>query len=1573
MNRLTALLVLIIMLVPLIYVPAPGVAQAATGVTVKADTNNLRSLEPFSDRILITQDGSLWIIINNTQLGWLGSRIRMSLILADDKDDPNSGGFFFNVSNVGSYGPSDPTDSPYGGVIDIYKNNSIIYDGSGNAVGKVVNIPYNGSNITVIKVDMSHFDLRNIVYIENVYLEEWSIETLYNVDVYVKIFKSTSWDAVISNNPVKIIYIPTTCDDVIIDVYTPTAVKGDTAHILVSFQRFFQKVYSIAGVSLDIRTSNLTLVKMINYYNSAEEYILAKYNNSATPIYSIIPAFETTGTPVSTNGSAVDFQAIVADYAPVEEDHGSPAIQALYKIYAKFYHEIVNETMNLTFTIECDSDTAATTTGDKFIAVKATMEVTPITDIFCDPVDLNPYDHMNFTTHNLPATYNKSDVDYYLLSATDLNITIDAADFLYLTYNINGTMNGTVELPLAPYGGRTFRVYLVMNDGKYIMDGQFQVKPCFETYIVTNDTVRAVDNGCWYEGKFVVADFGAPGDYLLVKGYGYDTSNLTRNVANFTAWLDSTELWRASLAFSYTGYVTAVFRIMNTTGYPIGEGSYSLTVGFTDNVNDRYTKPFTVVINDTTRKIIFYNESMGSPIFWNTTSYSLKHLKIGGVCGNFTVQYPFINDTFYPAAWPTEDIIEIIGYNNTHFNLTFYSLIWYIHYQFLDIPLTNGYGKAHLQNKTIPFIPYGPYTLRDNTTTLKSVNDNFVFNITTGVDVDADDCRNGTLTVHIVGAAPNATMTLNFSYTVTETVNSVHLSGEPVWEGYYAINITTNIYGTGSTAVNLRDVYPDDWVENATLDTLIHLGIKLDKIVNIGNSTFLFVYNATLEDIYDNLMVRPPRYYMPAYGDTSFGFGFHVFATYNITLTINVSATIPSLNIAVTVPDTALPGDTITVEIFPHTNTVWDLVVPEWLYDVSSGDLSKVIWYIDARLVDQATGTIVDRVNDYYVGSLRYADLDGDSELEFWFAVPLHVPFVLGEDKSYRVDVKLMFAIANTNRTVITTSLITNDGGCNNNVTVEGFVYFDGYGTYLIPGADHQVVEVLGLLELKLDRIYDGIVEINATVNDMYTYLKVNVTELLKAINNTVVQIKGDTATIIKGITRIETNLTTLLTLTRDINDTVTMIYTCCGDVKKLLDRMEGTLNETRTYVLQIRGNVSNLINTIETSVIPKFGELYHNITVEINASTDMIIANISNVNRTLVNYIIAVNDTVTHVESVLLTQVLPLMKQYYGNLSIMIKNTNATILAELSKVNQSISLRIDTRINDLNNTLQNLFGQLFTRLDQMEGNLLLYMTAYEQRLEGVIEETADDIVYNITLALDNDYNALKNLINIRADELKFEIRNATTVILAKLGDVNVTIMDELGVVKTKIENAKTEIITELGEISTSLTEYYNALTQLIKDESKSIKINVTKNADNIVKVAMEINNSLTILITGKAKDIQDLLNKLSSDMNDKFAELSSTLDAKTTSLNETMKTLFNTLSNDISKMFSDQTTTLKTEISDNAKALSDKLDALAKTLEDTAEKINGNISIFGSATLLLIVIVIGLVGYSLISGRRVG
>ncbi len=1483
MSRHVSILALILLLLPLItpltqipLVTGQGGARITVGVSLKAGTYNFYNTTPTDQTVVIMDNGLLRIIINRTEASELGDMVRISLIRNttaqpyQDLVNPNLGGHFLNISNIGVYGPSDPSQSPYGGVIDITKNGSKIKNEYGVVCGNVTLI---GSNIVIILIDFSKLDsLENVTYITNVYDGSHIYLNLYNQPLRVKVYDVGSWDAVISYNVLRIIHIPIECSDVYINVDGYPAKYGDIVNITVSLEKFFEKIETHAGVPLDIMTTNLTNLTMINYYNVSEEYYIASFVNGLVD-FDGSPAFIPINLEII-NSSTFRYDGMVTDFAPTQDVPGSMRLASLYMFKVIFRHEIANETMNLTFTIISNS-TCASTSTTPYLWIDASMEVYPL-EVAGDPGHINPGDYLGFYAHNVPDDYLDTTywADIFNLENDTYHVVFSLYTFLYIYYYSDGTIEGMVELPELPYAGLNYTTFLVFSNGKWIMDGEFKIDPYIVTYVFTNSSAYAEDVDGYYIGNFVSGTITAPGDYIVIEGHGF---NLT-NMSNIKVWMAGMELQILDISTIHTipsqGKIYLLAKLLDGSGNPVPTGIEDIYVGTPGTLNVA-NKTLNVTTGEPVKMVLF------NPIwFLNDTGYFINHTKLGDPYQYFIVEYPLINDTFTTVNWPLPTWIEIMGWTTDPFVLKLYNKMFDITYDWLSIDLDYGYGVEVLNGKTIPFLAYGNYTLLEET--LASVNNRTVFTVHMGIDVDASPCRNGTFDVTIVGGAPNTEYNLTFNYNIYELMYNISLITPPQWAGDFVVTVVTNASGYGYTSIPLSDIYTTDMVTNATWDVIIRLGLN-----GTGTLDLWFKWNGSMTNIVDNLTTPITYVYGPS--DTDYETYFYVHANYNVTVTTVTIAYIDRKNFTIAVPETVLPGDKIIVQIYPHKTAVWDLLVDTpYLYEESE----LIGWYLDVRLVDPMKNypnNIVDRVAGYYAGKLVREDVDGDTNPEIWFVANLTAPFILGVDKTYRVDVYLFLAVLNPSTNV--TGLNAIDNGCNITVDINGTIYWNGYKSYVMVGGDHQIVTVLGILEAKLDRIINDIAVLEAKLDDLTTYIKVNITNLLLQINDTVASIKNDTVVIKKDLATIKMNITTLIMLTTWINNNVTTILTCCRDVENILNRMESTINSTHTYVLWINGNLTRLVNTVDNEVVPKFYELYNNLTIYINTVENHIIQNITVVNNSLSLLIITTKNELKNMVNNSLNTILNKIDDVNRTLTLKIDDAVARLCAKIANESNNIELLINLTRDELNNTIYNLFNELVNKIDTYYNNLDNKITD----LKLYIENATLWITSNIT-----DVNAsLHTYINISISR-----------VLTELAWINMSVAEII----YKIDN---EVIPKLYELNNNLTAYINITGNKIIQKIEAVNTSITTNIElaknetltlinNVLNTLMNkinasetriiarINESeynITTLIKNKASEIKAYIVNVNTTMTQYYNDLK-------TFVNTTFTTLSNKLDN---------------------------------------------------------------------------
>lgn len=1525
--QIKAGIILTLMIIAYILaIPIPVKAQLVgdTGIYLKAGfpedalnwTGKPQSPSGVFLPVIITDDGTLRIYINRTIITW--TQIRISFIFPENVTAPSTGGVFLPIGYNNTLSPTNP-DYFNSAVIDITKPTNWSDTVSGSLYVNVTNTT--DIVLIAIRINKTLLDLSNATFIQNVYLGATSPSfqvNLYNKKLYVKIFNAAEWDARVSSNTVT--FIEVLCSDVMINVYGSPAIHGSNVSIVVSLERFFNKVYDVTGgLLLDI-DYNITLLNMINYYNYSERYELVNITN-ANRTEGGYPIPFTNATVERINYSTIKYIGInLTEYSPSVHDYEKPYLAAFYFFHV--YYTYGNETVDITLNVTSGDRNAPCvyTETTPFLEVKSTLYIT-LDDRVGTP-NANPGDIINFTAYNVPSNHLNTT---YKVETFNLSTYYALTTFIGdIEYYSNGTIIGAVELPELPYAGLSYRVFLVFNSTKYIMDGILTIEPYIEIYVLTNASAYYEDTNGYYIGRFVPDNRSAPGDYIVIEGHGFDLTNLSIFKVNFLG-INITILNISTIhTNSTTGMILLLAKLLDeNNGAPVPIGAGNLVVGYL-GTNNTASRSFETITGVPFKKVLF-----NPKWFLNDTGYYINHTKLGDPYQYFIVEYPFINDTFTTTYWPLPTTIEVIGWDDTTFILKFYNKIFNVTFNWLTMSLANGYGYENLYGREIPFLPYGNYTLLDET--LTSVNNRTVFTVLMGIDIDVSSCRSGTFNITVVGAAPNTEYNFTFDYHIYD-LTYPHLTRHtpPQWTGEFIISLITNEYGTGFVSVNLTDLYNSSLVLNVTWDTIVYGGFH-----GIGELNLLFKWNGTLLGFTDNLSI--PINYVFNYVEDYYETYFHVNVTYNVTIETVTIDIIDRPRFTITVPEIVLPGDDVTVQIFPHKVDVWDLIVyPQYLYE----EPEIMGWHIYVGLVDPITNTVFQEIEGYSYeipDALIVQNIDNDPDPEVWFVVNIHIPFneTIGVDKTYRVDVRLFLAVLTPDTTI--TNYTINDQGCYVNISINGTIYWKGYDSYILIGGDHQLVTVLGILEAKIDGIADDIVVLNATVNDINRYIRVNVTEFLNAINGTVMIIQDNITSIIRDLAVIKANLSTILQLLTNVDSNVTTILSYCENITGILRELNMTLDETKTYVLEIRGNLTELINTVNNEVLPRFIDLYNNISIKIVNATNYVVENIVALNETLNNRFISLNNTI------------------YA-------------------VNNSISLLIISSRDELNNTIASALNTVLDAINQSTSYIVANIWASTYYIEGTIYDVSDDIVSNITVKIDNVYDSLEDLIVLRTDEIKMLIEDNVTTIITQINNSRIEIKNYLNNLEIAINGSFAEIKAGLLTIKTNISTIISQIANMTNNlENARIEIidaiNNTKN--DIVTVLMNVNNTLTIAMSGLREQVINALDDMRNFMNTRFNNMTNTLTIALNNMKTYLENTSTTLINTVSSRLDETRTLLSDKLDTAVDTLKTKIDALDRKQTDSFNSLNSSITLFSSVILLLEVIILALTGYGIVKRPR--
>jgi len=337
----------------------------------------------------------------------------------------------------------------------------------------------------------------------------------------------------------------------------------------------------------------------------------------------------------------------------------------------------------------------------------------------------------------------------------------------------------------------------------------------------------------------------------------------------------------------------------------------------------------------------------------------------------------------------------------------------------------------------------------------------------------------------------------------------------------------------------------------------------------------------------------------------------------------------------------------------------------------------------------------------------------------------------------------------------------------------------------------------------------------------------------------------------------------------------------------------------------------------------------------------------------------------------------------YYGNV----------LEAKLEDVNETLYLKIEESFSDLASLISDLETTILGRLDELEANVIYTVLAVNSSIIRHIDIVADDLRYDILLRIDEAESTLSDLITVKADEIKYFINETTTTIVAKISESTLTITDAIDSAKADLEvyiDGRTATIrSDIAAVKTdteSIIDLVNALQTSVSDLSvKLVQVN-----DTLYALVLSVGEDVKTTIVGKADDILGFLNEFKTSTDTGFNNVLSTIDSLgdelTAKVESTKNAILTNLSgvysdlssklDDVSSAISSARTSIEGKITSAKDELGTKADTLAgdlkKTVEDKTDAVNSNITTFSLVLLILVVVLIGLVGYNTIAARKV-
>ena len=1266
---------------------------------------------------------------------------------------------------------------------------------------------------------------------------------------------------------------------------------GTTVTITISLPDEIKYLLNITGAEPELTFDDFEVINVTMYNldeSSDSEIILSIIGGSV--VDSSSKYLGTEGVSFDASHTVITITGTLQEFVPlaVHEDASfEPKAFYGFHIYLKLNKTSdVGYGLNLTEigTPSCpnvlDNDTIMFTAEfegnvtEEYVEVWASIEIdTTYPDAAYDPSDLNPGDVVKFKLHNVPVPYNDTSLLYAILFDTDYtDIYVAGSDADYLSSEStpeDGILVYNVTLPEGEWGGRVaYITFIYRSIGYEIRISEtpecdpltLTVYPYADLFVLRNlpEDIVLMDGVIYRQFvHYSETDYTtAPGDYILVKGYGFITEGGVDVYLNDTIKLvkvleihsENDTMPPYSFTFEVDpglapGQVILVLKINDTsTGnvIPPAPNNKVTVTGTLHSDTNTYTlgTPLDINYREDLLKILV-NPGLVYDAIVQTVYVKQTRL------GSFDVYYDLVevpgepgNDTFVEDTWEEPFILEVIGMESSDFTVVFVNT--YPHgytYDWMTINLDHGYANKSFVGEKIPFIAYGLYTIViDNGTDTfvpEAINGSNVFMVHTNLDIDvgSDDTeglRCDDITFNIVGGLPDDTLT--FRGTGTITVDS-DIGGSISRSETISVDISTNSYGIGSTTVSGTVFY-----DTTELTSDVHSYMDSLSLSGNGTVSFTIIYDAIF-NYYTNTSLT--IWYSHWGTNTEREFILELTGSVNYYEVVDeidwsASVLIPRTRVVITVPEVVMPGDNITVQIIVHKSDVehdqivpsemWDLLYPYWisirLVDLSASDGRWSTLYGGWLMFDSRRTEIA--LPNGKTAELKrvFEDVDGDGVEEIVFLAIIPAP-VLGYDTTLRVDVNITLAFENTGNV---TDLELADYDCTFEGNYTGARMWAVQYTWYLYGGDDQLTTVLGLLEAKLDYINDTTVYIKAKVDDIWTYITVDLMDFLEAMNNSI-------------ITRIDDSTATILTRIGEIN----------------------------------------------VSLSDLMMELADEIMIKIDDSTAMIIANISAVNETLY---LKIDECCSDIES--------LINTIYYDLSAKLDSINTTITyygdtleMKIDTMNDSLTmLIIDTR-DEIIDTITNL---IYTKLESMESNIIGNITYYGDTLEMKLDMVNETLYFKIEDEADRIIEELSSLITTKVDEILSRIDSAESRIIGNITYYGNMLYVELADVNStlylKIEDEADEIISEIEDYVVSmLGEILNRLD----DVESNIVANITYWGDTLELKIDNVNATLHLAIQDAKEDLEGLITTVYTDILDAIASAKEEIEANITYWGDTL------------------------------------------------------------------------------------
>ena len=296
--------------------------------------------------------------------------------------------------------------------------------------------------------------------------------------------------------------------------------------------------------------------------------------------------------------------------------------------------------------------------------------------------------------------------------------------------------------------------------------------------------------------------------------------------------------------------------------------------------------------------------------------------------------------------------------------------------------------------------------------------------------------------------------------------------------------------------------------------------------------------------------------------------------------------------------------------------------------------------------------------------------------------------------------------------------------------------------------------------------------------------------------------------------------------------------------------------------------------------------------------------------------------------------EIITTMSVYYDQLSMKIDDAQSALAYMIAEVDGKV-VALQAQVANVSETLAGLITSAQTVILEKIDNSTAKITGRIGDAEATITGGIDSLAALINSIADG----------LTLTDLKNTMTGVEATITAKIDNSTVTIIDRLGTLEATISGDVAEVKTSLGTLQTSVDDLKTTLTDLINTKAAEITTTIDAAKGAVITQITDSEGRIIAKITEVGDSLSSALDTAKSDI---VSEIGS---AKTS-----IESSIDTAKNDILG-----------QLSTTKDSLTESINAAKKA----AEEAGSNATMFGAASTILTIIVLGLLAYSIYMRKK--